>query len=207
MKTVPQGDVRENPEIKFGTDGWRAVISDNFTFKNVAIVAQAISEWANRHLKKKNGQGKRRIAIGFDTRFLSDEYARIVGCVLAQNNIEVYLSDQRIPTPALSYAVVVHKCVAGIMITASHNPGKFNGIKIKTGQGGGAGRDITDIVESYLHKTDVKTMDYDQSVQDQRILVTDFKTNYVKFLRNYLDLKKIKNSRFKVLTDAMHGSQ
>jgi len=197
-------DIRE--QIKFGTDGWRAVISDTFTFENVAIVAQAISDWANKYLTKKPGQDCRNISVGFDTRFLSEEYAQIVSCVLAKNNITVYLSDASIPTPALSYGVVCKDSVAGVMITASHNPGKFNGIKIKTSEGGGAGRDITDIVEEYLGKSEVKTMDFNQAVNEEKIILHDFKEKYLKFIKNYLDLKKIKSSKYKVLVDVMHGS-
>ncbi|MFH1360291.1 MAG: phosphoglucomutase/phosphomannomutase family protein [Candidatus Omnitrophota bacterium] len=191
-------------EIKFGTDGWRAVISDKFTFKNVAIVSQAISEWINKYLKKK--EGVKRVAIGFDTRFLSEEYAKIVACVLAANRIEAILSNASIPTPALSFGVTRNHCVAGIMITASHNPGKFNGIKIKTGLGGAASREVTNIVEGYLEKTEVKKLDFQQAVDDRLIVIHDFREDYVRFLRNYLDLKRIRPSKYKVITDVMHGS-
>jgi len=194
-----------NTEIKFGTDGWRAVISDTFTFKNVAIVSRAISEWVNHDLKRKLGIEKR-VAVGFDTRFLSDEYAKIVSRVLAKNNIEVYLSDVAIPTPALSFGVTRLKCAAGIMITASHNPGKFNGIKIKTWQGGAASKEITNIVEHYLRGTEVATMDLTQAVKERRVVIHNFRVDYVQFLKKYLDLNRIKNTTFKVLTDVMHGS-
>ncbi len=192
-------------EIRFGTDGWRAVISKEFTFKNVAILAQAISEWVNRDLRKPTGLRKR-VAIGYDTRFLSEEYAKAIACVLAGNNIEVFLSDAAIPTPTLSFAVTCHHCVAGLMITASHNPGQFNGVKIKTAQGGAASREITDIVEEYIAKTEVKTVDALVAQERKDLFIQDFKTEYVAFLRNYLDLKTIKKARYKILVDAMHGS-
>ncbi len=192
-------------EIKFGTDGWRAVISDTFTFKNVAIVSQSISEWINRHLRKKPGESKR-VAVGFDTRFLSGTYAKIVARVLAKNGIEVYLSDAAIPTPALSFGVVRHNCVAGVMITASHNPAQFNGIKIKTANGGAASTDITDTLEEYLYKTEVQMANFEEAIKEKTIILHNFKIDYVNFLRGYLDLKKIKNTKFKVLTDVMHGS-
>ncbi len=193
------------PEIKFGTDGWRAVISDTFTFKNVAIVSQAISEWINRDLAILPGKHKR-VAVGFDTRFLSEEYAQTVSCVLAKNNIEVFLSERALPTPALSLGVTELNAMAGIMITASHNPGKFNGIKIKTFQGGAASKEITNSVEKYLYQTPVQTMDLEEAVRTKKVVRHNYKTAYVKFLRGYLDLKKMRNARFKVLTDAMHGS-
>jgi alpha-D-glucose phosphate-specific phosphoglucomutase len=191
--------------IRFGTDGWRGVISDNFTFENVAIVAQAISEWINRDVPQDPAVPKR-VAVGYDTRFLSDDYARIVACVLARNNIEVYLSDTPIPTPALSYGVIRTLSAAGVMITASHNPAKFNGIKIKTDKGGGASTDITNKVEQYLYTTPVQSVDFEQAKAGKKIQVNDFKADYVKFIRHYLDLRRIKKARFKVLTDVMHGS-
>lgn len=192
-------------EIKFGTDGWRGVIGDNFTFKNVQIIGQAIAHWINNDLKMR-ANGKKVVAIGYDTRFLSKEFAEIVSTVLAANNIYVYLSDAAIPTPALSYGVTTLDGNCGVMITASHNPAKFNGVKIKTEQGGGAGRDITDKVEAYLEKSPVKILDIKEAVATNRVIYHDFKAAYLKFMRNYLDLKKIKNAKFKVLTDAMHGS-
>ncbi|MCA9398592.1 MAG: phosphoglucomutase/phosphomannomutase family protein, partial [Candidatus Omnitrophica bacterium] len=184
---------KQKKEIEFGTDGWRGVISDNFTYKNVAIVAQALCEWIKKDAKIKKGQ-KKVVAVGYDARFLSREYAEIVSSVLAKNNIGVYLSKDIIPTPALSYGVVDLKGVCGVMITASHNPAKFNGIKIKTAEGGGAGKDITDKVEKYLHKTPVKTMDYLDAVEAKKIILHDFKKSYFKFMRNYLDLPKLKSS-------------
>ena len=190
--------------IKFGTDGWRAVISDTFTFENVEIISQAISEWVNRDLKKI--RGVKRVAVGYDTRFMSAEYAQLVACVLAANKIKVTLSDAPIPTPALSYGVTVHHGVAGIMITASHNPYSFNGVKIKTAQGGGASKDITNKVEAYLCETPVRKMDFDEARRKGLITMHNFKTEYLKFMRSYIDLKKIRSSKFKVLMDAMHGS-
>ena len=196
--------VKKQNVIKFGTDGWRAVISDTFTFENLSILTQAFCEWVKKDVKPIKGH--KRIAVGYDTRFMSGDYAKIVSCVLAKNNIDVILSDSPLPTPALSYAVPENNCVAGIVITASHNPYQFNGFKIKTAQGGGAGKDITNKVESYLYKTPVKAGGFDEQVEKKRIKVCDFTTTYLKFMRSYIDLKKIKKSKFKVLMDAMHGS-
>ena len=150
-------------QIKFGTDGWRAVISDTFTFENVRIVAQATADWIH---KDNAAFAKKIVAVGYDNRFLSAKYARTFAEVLAGNGIAVFLSDTSVPTPALSYAVVGLKAVCGIMITASHNPAKFNGIKIKTSQGGAAPKDITGVVESYLGQTPVKTANDPITVYD-----------------------------------------
>ena len=184
-------------EIKFGTDGWRGIISDNFTFKNVKRVAQAIAEYYNNQAELPV-----KIAVGFDTRFLSEEYARLTSQVLAQNGIDVLLSDRAIPTPMLSFAVRHKKLTAGVMITASHNPGAYNGIKIKTASGGAAGLEVTEEVERLLAKS------APESVTRQKGTVTtlDLSRDYVKFLRSYIDLKKIKNAKFRILVDVMHGS-
>ena len=192
----------KDTEIKFGTDGWRGVISDNFTFKNVRIISQAVSEWVNRDIQAT----AKTVAVGYDTRFLSEEYARLVSCVLAQNGLNVFLSNSAIPTPSLSYGVIRTKSVAGIMITASHNPAKFNGVKIKTDKGGGAPAEITNKIESYLYQTPVQTMDFTKATEEGRIKRHDFKVDYLKFIKGYIDLNRIRKAKFKVLTDAMHGS-
>ncbi len=187
--------MQENNEIKFGTDGWRGVISDTFTFKNVRRVAQAIADYYNSRTKSP------KIAIGYDTRFLSKEYAQTVANVLSANNIEILLADNATPTPMLSFKVKNHDQTAGVMITASHNPADYNGIKIKTHTGGAAGVEITQEVERMANAiTDVKTE------PRARIIKEDFAKEYVNFLRSYIDIKKLKNSKFKVLVDSMHGS-
>lgn len=190
--------------IKFGTDGWRAVIADTFTFENVRILSQAIADWVNKDLKKKGGIKK--VAVGFDARFMSKEFADLVAKVLAANNIKILLAETMVPTPSLSLGVPDNKCVCGIMITASHNPYAFNGIKIKTAEGGGAGRDITDKVEGYLYKTKVKSMSLNEALKKKKVVLHDFNPAYLKFMRSYIDLKKIKNADFKVIQDVMHGS-
>src|ERR1700690_2203103 len=180
-------DIRS--QIKFGTDGWRAVISDTFTFENVRIVAQAVADWVN---KNNPPSVLKSASVGYDNRFLSAEYAQAFAEVFAANGIKTYLSDTSLPTPALSFGVVGLSNVCGIMITASHNPAKFNGIKIKTAQGGAASKDITNAVEGYLGQTDIKSFSLDQARSEGLIVVHDFKKEYVKFIRGYLDLKKMK---------------
>ncbi|MBF0489188.1 MAG: phosphoglucomutase/phosphomannomutase family protein [Candidatus Omnitrophica bacterium] len=190
-------------EIKFGTDGWRAVISDTFTFKNVRIVAQAVADWI---LKDNSKFAVKSASVGYDNRFLSAEYAQAFAEVFAANGIKTHLSDTSLPTPALSFGVVQLKNVCGIMITASHNPAKFNGIKIKTAQGGAAPKDITNTVENYLGQTEVKRADFAEAKAKGLVVVYDFKKDYVKFLRGYINLKKMKTAKYKVLSDIMHGS-
>lgn len=190
--------------IKFGTDGWRAVIADTFTFENVRIISQAIADWVNKDLKKKGGVKK--VAVGYDARFMSKEFAELVAKVLAANNIKVLLASEMVPTPSLSFGVPDNKCVCGVMITASHNPYAFNGVKIKTAEGGGAGKDITGKVETYLYKTSVKSTSLNDAIKTKKVVMYDFNPSYVKFMRSYLDLKKIKKANFNVIQDVMHGS-
>lgn len=192
--------LRLNEQIKFGTDGWRGVISDNFTFENVKRVAKAVADYYNREISFKSRTPK--AAVGFDTRFLSDQYAGSLSEVLSENGIKVYLSDQPIPTPALSFAVKNRKLDFGIMITASHNPAEYNGIKIKTASGGAAGVDVTSEIEKFL----AKPARLKAKFSPIKIIKTNFTAEYIKFLRSYVDLKKLKSARFRVLVDAMHGS-
>ncbi|MFA4984257.1 MAG: phosphoglucomutase/phosphomannomutase family protein [Candidatus Omnitrophota bacterium] len=185
-------------EIKFGTDGWRAIISDTFTFKNVRRVAQAIADYYNAG----RSRGKARMAVGYDTRFLSDKYARLVSEVLADNGIEVILADNPVPTPMLSFAVKRKRLTAGVMITASHNPASYNGIKIKTASGGAAGVEVTSVVEKAANRIS----NLKKSRVASRINIKDLSGDYIRFLRSYVNLAKMKNSGYRVLVDVMHGS-
>ncbi len=182
-----------NNEIKFGTDGWRAIIADTYTIKNVQIMSQAVADYL--------GRGKR-IAIGYDTRFMSGIFAQKAAEVFAHNGIEVILSDRPTPTPTLSFAVKTHKLDLGVMITASHNPPEYNGYKLKTPTGGAAGPEITKAVETFLGKNPV-ALASDNPSAIQKIDITK---KYVQFIRGYIDFKKIKPKKFKVIVDSMHGS-
>jgi phosphomannomutase len=206
MTSIEREEVMTNEihkEIKFGTDGWRGVIADNFTFKNVAIIGQAIADWLKNDPPVK---GDKVVALGYDTRFLSREFAETIACILAKNGFKVFLSKECIPTPALSYGVIDVKGIAGVMITASHNPGKFNGVKIKTAQGGGAPKEHTDKVEALLGVNPVDTMPLKEAVESGKVTIYDFKAAYLKFMKSYVSLAKIKKTKFKVLQDVMHGS-
>jgi phosphomannomutase len=191
--------------IKFGTDGWRAVIADTFTFKNLEALSQAFAVWVRTDAAKIPGEVVR-VAVGYDNRFLSKEFAETVAAVLAENDVEVILSNTSLPTPALSLATRELKCVAGVVITASHNPPDYNGFKIKTAEGGGAGKNITEKVEGYLGAEAVKKADLKTAVADNRIRVLDLKKDYLKFIRSYVNLKKIKPTTFRVIQDVMYGS-
>ncbi len=196
---------RQVRAIKFGTDGWRAVIADDFTFVNLRKVAQATACYLKNDFPKPRG-GKVRVCVGYDTRFLSAKFAQAVAEVFAANDIEAVLSDRAVPTPALSFAVKNRKLDLGIMITASHNPPEFNGYKIKNAQGGAADVTVTRRVESLIGQIESKAKKFDRAVADGSIKVVDISKEYVSFLRSYIDQKVFKKAKFRVLLDAMYGS-
>ena len=114
-------------QIKFGTDGWRAVIAEDFTFANVARVAQASAD----HWKSKTPAASPKVVVGYDRRFFSDRFAQTTAEVMAGNGFEVVLTPAPTPTPAVSFAVKNMNAIGGVMMTASHNPPAFNGFKLK----------------------------------------------------------------------------
>jgi phosphomannomutase len=132
---------------------------------------------------------------------MSGKFAEEAAKVMKNNGMDVILSDRPTPTPALSFIVKSRKLDLGIMITASHNPAEYNGFKIKNSAGGGASKELTNQVESLLGKNPVK----DQS-PDGPVKAVDIVRDYIKFIRSYVDLRKIKNKKFRVLVDSMYGS-
>ena len=133
--------------IQFGTDGWRAVIADTFTFENVARVAQASADyWVANPV----AGTERRVVIGYDRRFLSEKFAAITAEVFAGNDYEVVLTPEPTPTPSVSFAVKQLRAIGGVVITASHNPPHFNGFKLKSHYGGPAMPETCSAVESAI---------------------------------------------------------
>ena len=139
--------VKPNP-IKFGTDGWRAVIAEDFTFENVRYCAQGVADYL---IKAK--LAKRGIIIGYDTRFASEDFAAAAAEVLAGNGIKVYLTPSATPTPVISYGVLAKKAAGAIIITASHNPGEWNGFKFKDENGWSASDEVTSKIVSFINKS------------------------------------------------------
>src|SRR5215218_905719 len=133
--------------IRFGTDGWRAIIADTFTFANLRLLAQAVADSIN---KAHSGDKQPEVVVGYDTRFLSDRFAIETARVLAANNIVAWLTRTDAPTPAISYNVKEKGADAGIVITASHNPPRYNGFKLKAGYGGSATAEQCALVEEEL---------------------------------------------------------
>jgi alpha-D-glucose phosphate-specific phosphoglucomutase len=180
--------------IKFGTDGWRGVIADDYTFENVRRVGSAIAHYV--HFRDDAARG---LVIGYDTRFGSRDFAQAISEVLAASGIHIYLSDDYAPTPALSYAVVDRKAAGGVMITSSHNPWNWNGVKYKAGYGGSATPAIIQSIESALDAPRIER-------SGGAVTVADFKAPYVAAVKKFVDLAAIKRANFKFAVDTMYGS-
>ena len=138
--------------IKFGTDGWRAVIAEDFTFANVARVAQAAADYWKSEVRNPKSEVFGRdlkVVVGFDRRFFSDRFAQTAAEILAGNDFQVVLTPEPTPTPSVSFAVKAQRAVGGVMITASHNPPIFNGFKLKSFYGGSSDPATCQAVESF----------------------------------------------------------
>jgi len=202
--------------IHFGTDGWRGVISDTFTFSNLRQVAQAISdaiasgEWLNGPIDGVDPD-PRRMVVGFDTRFLSDRYAVEASRVLAANGYKVHLTSADVPTPALSLAVRQIGAMGGVMITASHNAPRYNGVKLKTAYGGSASPEQCRRVEVYLNDNENRgrgpnLMDYDQARAAGLIERFNPTSAYYAHLRTLIDFDALADNPQQVVVDSMYGS-
>ena len=184
-----------HPQIKFGTDGWRGVIADDFTFANVRTAAEAIAAYI--HAKQDSAKG---ICIGYDPRFGSKDFARACAEVCAATGIPVLLANDITPTPALSFGVREHKAAGGIMITSSHNPAQWNGVKYKAWYGGSGKPSIISEIESFLGQPVPK------SAQAAPIREYDFLPDYLKAIESFADLDLISRSGFKFAIDSMYGA-
>ncbi|MEX0747520.1 MAG: phosphoglucomutase/phosphomannomutase family protein [Rhodothermales bacterium] len=188
--------------IKFGTDGWRAVIAEEFTFRNLDAVARATLRWLRRH------RGTKAI-IGHDTRFMGHEFAEYVARVLASNDVAVILSESFTPTPAVSWGTKEYGCDLGVVITASHNPPEYNGYKLKAAFGGPATPEMVGEVEAEIPRLGgdvVPPPAFERLAGDGRIQIRDITEGYLDYLRGRLDLDSIRNSGIKVAHDAMFGA-
>src|SRR5271169_4495122 len=163
-------------QIKFGTDGWRGIIADDYTFENVRRVGNAVA-----HYVHENEDATKGLVVGYDTRFGSRAFAEAISAVLAAAGIAVRLSDDYTPTPALSYAVVNLGAAGGVMITSSHNPYNWNGVKYKAGYGGSATPAIIKSIESALDAPRIERA-------GGRVTAADFKSPYIAAVKRFVDL-------------------
>src|SRR6266481_5545331 len=182
-------------QIKFGTDGWRGFIADDFTFDNVRRVAGAIAGYVLKHEDAARG-----VIVGYDTRFASDRFARVVAEVLAGAGIPVLLANDYTPTPAVSYNIKKLGAAGGVMITSSHNPYNWNGVKFKAKFGGSATPGIIRQIEQEI-EAGAMPQATGGSVSEM-----DFKRDYVAALIAFVDMKKIAAAGHRVVIDCMYGA-
>jgi alpha-D-glucose phosphate-specific phosphoglucomutase len=182
-------------EIKFGTDGWRGIIADDFTFDNVRRVAGAIASYALKYEDTSGG-----IVVGYDTRFASQSAAQVAAEVIAAAGIPVNLADDYTPTPAVSFAVKNNSAAGGIMITSSHNPWNWNGVKFKGKFGGSATPAIMRKVEEEMRASTMP------QASKAAIAKLDIKSQYLAAICRFADLGLIGKAGFKIAVDSMYGS-
>lgn len=191
--------------VHFGTDGWRAVIADDFTFENVRATAQATADYVLRHDLASQG-----IVVGYDTRFLSGSFAGTVAEVLAANDLHVALTSTSLPTPVLSHALLRREAGAGVMITASHNPARWNGYKLRMSDGASAATEVTAEIEQaipgIITGDRVKHMPLGEAENGGLVERFDPAPAYLASVRELVDIEAIRNAGFNVLVDSMYGA-
>jgi phosphomannomutase len=188
--------------IKFGTDGWRAVIAEDFTFANVARVAQATADyWTANPV----AGTERKVVVGYDRRFLSREFAAGAAEVFAGNGFAVVLTPEPSPTPSVSFAVKVQRAVGGVMITASHNPPIFNGFKLKSYYGGSSDSETCQAVESWLDKNPVRSIKLAGAVKAKQVVIKDVRPAHYAALKRLVDFKLIAKSKLRFAHEALFG--
>jgi len=194
-----------NP-IKFGTDGWRGIIAEDFTFDNVRLCAQAVAEYL-----KQNGLDKQSLVIGYDTRFASEDFAAAAAEVIAGNNIKVHLCLKPAPTPVVSFAVPATKSAGAIVITASHNPGSWNGFKYKSQDGASAPDEVTSQIEGNIASLSqqgggVKRLALDKALKKGLVDYLDPSPAYFDHLGHFVDIGELRRQKLNIIVDPMYGA-
>jgi alpha-D-glucose phosphate-specific phosphoglucomutase len=190
-------------QIKFGTDGWRGVIAEDYTFDNLRRAAQGFASY----LLEKGKQGQW-VVVGHDKRFHSENFAAAAAEVLAGNGLNVYLTDGATPTPVIAYAVVDKRACGAVNITASHNPPTDNGFKVRDENGGAIDPEGLKRIEALIPDSveEVKRLEMSAGMRDGKIVMFDASESYIVNLQKLVDLQKIKDAGLTVLVDAMWGN-
>jgi alpha-D-glucose phosphate-specific phosphoglucomutase len=200
MRATRMGPMMPSP-IRFGTDGWRAVVADDFTYANVRAVAQGVASYLETET--------RAVVVGHDSRFCAELFAREVAQVLVANGRRVILLDRVTPTPAVSWAITRHQAAGGIVVTASHNSAEFNGIKYKPDFGGSAPPEVVTEIERHTAaaiESGVTTMTYNEAVATGRLESVDPLPDFFEQLGKMVDLDALRNHGLRVLHEAMYGA-
>ncbi|MHC1578526.1 MAG: phosphoglucomutase/phosphomannomutase family protein [Dehalococcoidia bacterium] len=192
--------------IKFGTDGWRGIIADDFTFENVRICAQAVAEYL-----KKSRLNKRGLVIGYDMRFASEDFAAAAAEVLAANNIKVHLCLKPTPTPVVSFTVPATKSAGAIVITASHNPASWNGFKYKSRDGASAPEEVTSQIEKDIASlaqqgARVRRIALDKALKKGLVAYMDPSPAYFERLGRFVDVDNLRRQKLNIIVDPMYGA-
>ena len=191
--------------IKFGTDGWRGIIGEDYTFQNVRYCAQGTAEYLKRH-----GLAARGLVIGYDTRFASEDFAAAVAEVTAANGIKTTLTDRAVPTPVLSYNVVTRGAGGGVVITASHNPARWNGFKYKPEYGGSASPKVVTELEGHIARAEAsgaaQRMPLAEAQNAGLLEYVDPEPPYLKQVASLVDLDAIRRAGLSVVVDSMFGA-
>jgi len=190
-------------KIKFGTDGWRGQIAEDYTFANVRRCTQGFANYLIR--KGYKGQW---VIVGHDKRFLGENFAAAVAEVLVGNGLKVYLTDGPSPTPAISYAVVDKKACAAVNVTASHNPPIDNGFKVRDENGGAIDPDGLKEIESLIpeNEEDAKRVLLKDAIEDGSLVLFDAAEGYIRQIKRLIDLQPIRDAGLKILVDPMWGN-
>ena len=190
-------------EIKFGTDGWRAKIADDYTFANLRRCAQGFASYM-----LELGNKDEWVIVSHDQRFLGDSFAATVAEVMTGNGINVFLTNGSCPTPVVSYSVIAQNAKGAVNITASHNPPTDNGFKVRDENGGAIAPDGLKKIESLIPDSseEVKNIPFSTAVEKGRIVKFDPNPKYIAHLKNLIDLEPIKNAGLKIVVDPMWGN-
>jgi alpha-D-glucose phosphate-specific phosphoglucomutase len=194
-----------NNPIKFGTDGWRGIIAQDFTFDNVRACAQGVADYL-----KQAGLTDRGLIIGYDTRFASEDFAQAAAEVAAAGGIKVYLCPKATPTPVISYGILAKKADGAIVITASHNPPMWNGFKFKTQEGASASPEVTAEIEKRiahaLATEKISRMPLSEALDEGIVQYLDLAPIYARQIDRLIDLERLRQAKLKVIFDPMYGA-
>ena len=189
-------------QIKFGTDGWRAVIAEDFNFSNLDLVAQATADyWRTNPI----AGTEPKVVVGYDRRFLSNDFAQLTAEVMAGNGFEVILTPEPVPTPSVSFAVKQYRAIGGVMITASHNPAIFNGFKLKSHFGASAESSMCQQVEALLGQRPVSKLGLAQGLKERRIRIKDVRPAHYAALKKLVNFDLIARSKTRFAHEALFG--
>ena len=195
--------MNEHP-IKFGTDGWRAIIAEDFTFENVRLAAQATAAYY-----KRQGDPERGVVVGYDTRFGSERFAAAVAEVMAGNEIPVFLCDSPAPTPVIGYSILDRGAAGSVVITSSHNPAEWSGFKVRTDYAGAASPETVAEIESLLPQAaaeGVQRRPLEEAMEAGAVQMIDPKPPYLRHLGDLVDLETLRNAGLRVVVDPMFGA-